>query len=106
MPALKPGVSSSGATVFVDGLHDLIRSFHGVGGDVEIIGFWTQRWLTVALIMTLALVNVLGVEDVFLVDPRPGQHLPLLGDLLVELPELPLPVVHGLHGLLPYLNLN
>jgi amino acid transporter len=55
------------ATIFAESLHDVLRNpafqqaFHLDWGS-QPLGFWAQRWLTVAVIMGLAVVNCLGVR--------------------------------------------
>src|SRR6266446_6349972 len=55
------------ATIFAESLSDMLRNrafqetFHLSLGS-EPLGFWPQRWLTVAVILGLALVNILGVR--------------------------------------------
>src|SRR5437660_10570517 len=55
------------ATIFAESLSDMLRNrafqeaLHLNLGN-EPLNFWTQRWLTVAVILGLALVNVLGVR--------------------------------------------
>jgi amino acid transporter len=49
------------ATLFTKSLHAVLREVHGgAGGDL--LGYWPQRLLTVAVIVGLALVNVRGVR--------------------------------------------
>src|SRR5262249_38992501 len=55
------------ATIFAESLSDVLRNeaFHrelGWNAGTEPLGFWTQRWLTIGVIMGLAFVNVLGVR--------------------------------------------
>src|SRR5262245_37832613 len=55
------------ATVFAESLHDVLRNgaFLAALGQppvTEVLGFWDQRLLTVAVIIGLALVNVRGVR--------------------------------------------
>jgi basic amino acid/polyamine antiporter, APA family len=55
------------ATIFAESLHDVLRNSafqSGLGVDLgsEPLGFWGQRWLTVAIILGLGIVNVLGVR--------------------------------------------
>ena len=54
------------ATVFTESLHDILRtpSFQQAVGlrPGDVLGFWEQRGLTVAVILGLALVNVRGVK--------------------------------------------
>jgi amino acid transporter len=55
------------ATIFTESLHDVLRNsafqetLHLHLGS-EPLGFWAQRWLTVAVILGLAFVNILGVR--------------------------------------------
>jgi amino acid transporter len=55
------------ATIFTESLHDVLRNqaFQealGLHLGAEPLGFWAQQWLTVAIILGLAVVNVLGVR--------------------------------------------
>lgn len=55
------------ATVFSESLHDVLRnpSFQrqfGLNLGTEPLSLWQQRWLTVAVILGLALVNIRGVR--------------------------------------------
>ena len=55
------------ATIFAESLSDILRNqaFQdalGLNLGSEPLGFWAQRWLTIAVILGLALVNVLGVR--------------------------------------------
>jgi amino acid transporter len=55
------------ATVFSESLHDILRNpafqrLTGLDLGTEPLGYWQQRWLTVAVIMGLAMVNIRGVR--------------------------------------------
>jgi amino acid transporter len=55
------------ATIFAESMSDVLRnqSFQdalGLNLGTDPLGFWAQRWLTIAVILVLALVNVLGVR--------------------------------------------
>jgi amino acid transporter len=55
------------ATIFAESLHDILRNqaFQetlGLNWGTEPLGFWAQKWLTIAVILGLAVVNVLGVR--------------------------------------------
>jgi amino acid transporter len=55
------------AAIFTESLHDILRSatFQEAAGlslGPAPLGFWEQKWLTVAVIMALSGVNVLGVR--------------------------------------------
>jgi APA family basic amino acid/polyamine antiporter len=55
------------ATVFSEALHDVqgnasFRQALGLSPTTHVLGYWQQRGLTVAVILTLALVNVRGVR--------------------------------------------
>jgi amino acid transporter len=55
------------ATIFAESLHDVLRNdafqaWLGLNLGGEPLGFWGQRWLTVGVILGLAIVNVLGVR--------------------------------------------
>src|SRR5437879_5145012 len=50
------------ATVFTESLHDILRQTAGTGTGGDVLGYWEQRLLTVAVIGGLALVNVRGVR--------------------------------------------
>ncbi|MBI3411824.1 MAG: amino acid permease [Planctomycetes bacterium] len=50
------------ATVFIESFHDLLRQFHEVPREAEILSFWEQRILTVGVIGVLTWVNVRGVR--------------------------------------------
>ena len=55
------------AAIFAESLHDVLRNpaFRqalGQGPSTEVLDFWSQKWLTVAVIVGLALVNVRGVR--------------------------------------------
>src|SRR5712692_1117515 len=55
------------ATIFTESLHDVLRNqafqeAFGLELGSEPLAFWPQIWLTVAVILALALVNVLGVR--------------------------------------------
>src|SRR5262249_53037782 len=55
------------ATIFAESLHDILRNrtFQealGLELGSEPLSFWPQKWLTIAVIVGLAIVNVLGVR--------------------------------------------
>jgi amino acid transporter len=55
------------ATIFAESMSDILRNqaFQdalGLNLGSDPLGFWAQRWLTIAVILALALVNVLGVR--------------------------------------------
>lgn len=55
------------ATVFTESLTNILansafRDAVGLGSTAAVIGYWSQRWWTVAVIMGLAVVNVRGVR--------------------------------------------
>ena len=55
------------ATIFAESLHDVLRNSAfqqalGLDWGPEPLGFWAQRWLTVGVILGLAVVNGLGVK--------------------------------------------
>jgi amino acid transporter len=53
------------ATIFAESFHDLVRNLlpHPAGGaPPDVLGFWELKVLTVAVVVALALVNVLGVK--------------------------------------------
>jgi amino acid transporter len=51
------------ATIFTESLYNLIKPTSvGAGNTLSDLDFWLQRWLTVALLLGLALINVLGVR--------------------------------------------
>src|SRR5207245_294973 len=50
------------ATIFTESLHDVLRETVGAGKGSEVLGYWEQRGLTVAVILALACVNVRGVR--------------------------------------------
>jgi amino acid transporter len=55
------------ATIFAESLHDVLRNraFRqalGLEPASQVLGYWPQQWLTVAVIFGLALVNVRGVR--------------------------------------------
>jgi APA family basic amino acid/polyamine antiporter len=50
------------ATIFTESLHAVFRESLGAAATDQVLGFWSQRWLTVAVILGLGGVNVLGVR--------------------------------------------
>jgi amino acid transporter len=50
------------ATIFTESLHDVLKQSRAVATTNDVLGYWQQRFLTVAVIMVLALVNVRGVR--------------------------------------------
>src|SRR5438105_6960377 len=50
------------ATIFTESLHDVLRETRGAGAGSDVLSYWEQRLLTVAVILGLALVNVRGVK--------------------------------------------
>src|SRR5207302_2253537 len=50
------------ATIFTESLHDVLRETVGAAKGSEVLGYWEQRGMTVAVILGLALVNVRGVR--------------------------------------------
>ena len=50
------------ATIFTESLHDVLRETVGAAKGSEVLGYWEQRGVTVAVILGLALVNVRGVR--------------------------------------------
>ncbi len=55
------------ATIFTESLHDVLRNqafqeASGLSLGSQPLAFWPQTWLTVAVILALAIVNVLGVR--------------------------------------------
>lgn len=55
------------ATIFTESMHDILRSATfrqvlGFDSSGDVLSFWAEKWLTVTLIMSLAVVNVLGVR--------------------------------------------
>jgi amino acid transporter len=54
------------ATIFTESLHDVLRaafqSAVGVSARSQVLGTWAQKFLTAAVIIALALVNVRGVK--------------------------------------------
>src|SRR5438876_1454060 len=55
------------ATIFTESLRDVLRNqafqeASGLNLGTEPLAFWSQTWLTVAVILALAVVNVLGVR--------------------------------------------
>ncbi len=61
---IRAGSLAALATVFTDSLHDiLIQTLHNSApGSAEVLSFWQQRLVTVAVIAALALVNVRGAR--------------------------------------------
>lgn len=50
------------ATIFTESLHDVLKQLRSVSTTDDVLGFWQQRFLTVTVILILALVNVRGVR--------------------------------------------
>src|SRR5262249_50022979 len=50
------------ATIFTESLHALLRELVGPGTGGDLLGYWTQRFLTVGVILGLAAVNIRGVR--------------------------------------------
>ncbi|MGE3806095.1 MAG: APC family permease [Gemmataceae bacterium] len=53
------------ATVFAESLHDVLKNDafqQALGMELPYLGYWELKWLTVAVIMGLAVVNVRGVR--------------------------------------------
>lgn len=50
------------ATIFTESLHDICRSLRGYAHGQMMFSFWQERMLTLAVLMTLALVNMRGVR--------------------------------------------
>jgi len=50
------------ATIFTESLHDVLRETVGAAKGSEVLGYWEQRGMTVAVILGLAVVNVRGVR--------------------------------------------
>jgi amino acid transporter len=55
------------ATIFTESLNDILRNASlqqaaGLSLGSDPLGFWQQKWITVAVILGLAIVNVLGVR--------------------------------------------
>jgi amino acid transporter len=50
------------ATIFTESFHDVLRELSGSVAGSPLLNFWAQKWLTVGVILALALVNVRGVR--------------------------------------------
>jgi len=50
------------ATIFAESLHDIVRALRGYSHDRLVFTFWEERYLTLAVLITLALVNMRGVR--------------------------------------------
>ncbi len=64
---IRGGSLAALATVFAEALGNVLHNeafqdFFGLPHSRELLGFWAQKWLTVAVILGLALVNVRGVR--------------------------------------------
>jgi len=64
---IRAGSLAALATIFAESLHDILRNdafqqATGLALGTNPLGFWPQRFLTVAIIVGLALVNVRGVK--------------------------------------------
>jgi amino acid transporter len=64
---IRGGSLAALATIFAESLADVLRNrafrqAFGLDPDSASLGYWPQRWLTVGVIMGLALVNVRGVR--------------------------------------------
>lgn len=59
---IRTGSIAALASVFSESVHDVIRQARGLPTGTLVFSFWTQQFMTVAVIATLALVNVRGVK--------------------------------------------
>src|SRR5262249_56454147 len=50
------------ATIFTESFHNVLREIGGPGTGNDLLSYWEQKLLTVAVIAGLALVNVRGVR--------------------------------------------
>jgi amino acid transporter len=50
------------ATIFTESLHDVLKQARAEPTTNDVLGYWQQRFLTITVIMILALVNVRGVR--------------------------------------------
>jgi amino acid transporter len=50
------------ATIFTESFHDVLRELSGPGSGSDMLGYWEQKLLTVAVILCLTLVNIRGVR--------------------------------------------
>jgi amino acid transporter len=50
------------ASIVMESLHNILRAIHGVGMSYDVISFWEERFLTIGIIVALALVNIRGVR--------------------------------------------
>jgi amino acid transporter len=71
------------ATIFTESLHDVFRAVYELPRDVNVITYWEEQMLTVAVIVALALVNVRGVKwggllQVFITTVKVGSLLAIL----------------------------
>jgi amino acid transporter len=57
---IRAGSWAALATIFTESLHDVLRLTVSTNGE-ELLGFWTQRFFTIAVIAVLAAVNIRGV---------------------------------------------
>jgi amino acid transporter len=59
---IRGGSLAALATVFTESLHDVLRELAGATPGRDVLGYWEQKSLTVAVILVLALVNIRGVR--------------------------------------------
>lgn len=105
------------ATIFTESLHDVLRNqaFQQTTGwqlGSDPLGYWSQRWLTVAVIMVLAMVNMRGVRwggglQLFITLVKVGSLLGIAAlpfvaaSLFPNIPDQPAPRVENLQPFLP-----
>lgn len=64
---IRSGSIAALATIFIESVHDIlktpaVRQALNLESGSDVLGFWPQKWLTVAIIMLLAMINVRGVR--------------------------------------------
>jgi APA family basic amino acid/polyamine antiporter len=59
---IRGGSLAALATIFTESFHDILRETAGTGAGSDVLSYWEQKLLTVAIILGLALVNVRGVR--------------------------------------------